>query len=617
MAQPARNGQDIVWARDVAGATMTHDGNLNEPAWAQAEAIPLHYNNSTFFLPGGGWENFGQFGIPNPLDPVMGTMKVLRDGNTLWIGINAPDKSVGGTRDFFQMDGVVFSLVDKRNRLNILPDTDNPYRPNNWPGSMTDEFFYSWMDPSLPEGAAPLPGSQPIHFGNEADDRALWEGKTVVNGVANQDTTAAGAAIDDVGYTMEIRVDVSTLGFDWTQADGEGFWMTIGLYDLDYRWSDDLTNLFHTRAWFQNPWGGDMPNGTARIMGKPGVTVSSGAAPTYSEPDLRIAGTDTAPVIDGCLTEDVWAGIGDQVVLKYQMSTDMLDALPGIGPWYTSWYRPDDSEAVPVVDASTATFKMFYVGNTLYVGMHSDDQAVSGQVLNENYNDGFRFMIRDLAPEEPENYAMGQAYPSEGYRVAVDSTGQAVLLDNAPSVVTAAACLGSSTAGDPTDVDTGYSIEMAIPLDALGYTVADGRIWFGINYFDGDNLDNPDNSTATRTWMFSERAGGPHASMYLDPTLPIATSGTPNGGIELRTLGAAPNPATGVVALRYQLPQPAEVTVEVFDVLGRLVAKVEPGMQEAGAHAVPVDVRAFSSGAYVYRVRVDGAVATGRLVVTR
>jgi hypothetical protein len=616
-AQPVRNGQDVMWARDVAGAAITHDGALNEAAWAQAESIPLVYNG-TMRIPGGGWDDQGTFGIPSPTDPPNASMKVLRDGNTLWVGITAQDKSVGGTRDFFVMDGVVFSVVDKRNRETILPDDTTPFRPNNFTGSMTDEFFYSWMDRSVPEGELPPPGSMPVHFGNHADDRALWEGMTVVNGVTNQDTTATGQPIDDVGYTMEIRIDVSTLGFDYTQAGGDALWMTLGLYDIDYRWSDDLTNLYRTRAWFQNPWGGDMPNGTARIFGAPGVTVASGAVPEITEPDVRIAGILGAPTLDGCLSEPFWSTTEPQVTLKYQMSTDMMDALPGIGPWYTHWFRPGSSETVPVVDASTGTFKMFYHENTLYVGMQSDDQAISGQILNGDYIDGFRFILRDLAPEEAENYVLGRAYPAESYRIAVDSTGQARVLNDAIGVVTAAACLGTSTAGDPTDIDSGYSIEIAIPLEPLGFDPNGTRtIHFGIDYYDGDNLDNPDNSTATRTWLFSEVSSGPHASMFLDPNLIVSTAGTPGEAAALRTLGAMPNPASGSVSLRYELPHAAEATIEVYDVLGRLVRTVKPGLQEAGAHAVPMDVRAFSAGSYVYRVQIDGAVATGRLVVTR
>src|SRR5688572_18603870 len=265
-AQPARNNNagftDVVWARDVAGATITHDGALTEPVWAQAEVLPLTYEG-TMYVPGGGWEIMGTFTAPAPTNPVAGTLRVLRNGNTLWLGISAADQSVGGTRDFFEMDGVVMSIVDQRNRLDIYPG-GGPISVHSFNGAYTDEFFYSWMDRGLPKGDPPIPGAMPVHFGNHGDDRALWEGMTTVTGSTNDD---AGAP--DTGYSMEIRIDLALLGYDMTDADGDQLGMTLGLYDLDYRWPSNPDLQFRTRAWFHNPWGGDMPNGVGYIHGHP------------------------------------------------------------------------------------------------------------------------------------------------------------------------------------------------------------------------------------------------------------------------------------------------------------------------------------------------------------
>jgi len=81
MAQPVRT--DILWARDVAGAALTLDGQLDEPVWQQAERIDLVWNNPTFYEPGGGWDNFFDSFTIEPTDPVQGTLYLLRDGNKL------------------------------------------------------------------------------------------------------------------------------------------------------------------------------------------------------------------------------------------------------------------------------------------------------------------------------------------------------------------------------------------------------------------------------------------------------------------------------------------------------------------------------------------------------
>ncbi|HYF45976.1 MAG TPA: hypothetical protein VD926_07175, partial [Acidimicrobiales bacterium] len=74
----------------------------------------------------------------------------------------------------------------------------------------------------------------------------------------------------------------------------------------DYAWPADPNRQFLGRAWFQNAWGGDMPYGVAFIHGRPGVTVSSGAAPSVRSPELWLGTTTEAITIDGQLDEDVW-----------------------------------------------------------------------------------------------------------------------------------------------------------------------------------------------------------------------------------------------------------------------------------------------------------------------
>lgn len=75
-AQPVRNGVDIIWARDVAGATMTLDGVLDEAVWQQAETIELVWNGD-HPLPGSGQKIEGTPTLAEPSDPNDGTVYVL------------------------------------------------------------------------------------------------------------------------------------------------------------------------------------------------------------------------------------------------------------------------------------------------------------------------------------------------------------------------------------------------------------------------------------------------------------------------------------------------------------------------------------------------------------
>ncbi len=77
-----------------------------------------------------------------------------------------------------------------------------------------------------------------------------------------------------------------------------------------------------------------------------------------------------------------------------------------------------------------------------------------------------------------------------------------------------------------------------------------------------------------------------------------------------------PNPARGIATLRWGLPRAAHVTIRVYDLLGREVARLadeEP--TEAGWHTGTVNAVQLASGIYVVRLRADEIQQTRRIVV--
>src|SRR5690606_14842386 len=72
-------------------------------------------------------------------------------------------------------------------------------------------------------------------------------------------------------------------------------------------------------------------------------------------------------------------------------------------------------------------------------------------------------------------------------------------------------------------------------------------------------------------------------------------------------LGAPyPNPAHGAAVVPLVLTEPAEVTVSIYDVLGRRVATLAEGRFEAGSHRIASDASALPAGIYVIRAEVGG-----------
>jgi flagellar hook capping protein FlgD len=84
----------------------------------------------------------------------------------------------------------------------------------------------------------------------------------------------------------------------------------------------------------------------------------------------------------------------------------------------------------------------------------------------------------------------------------------------------------------------------------------------------------------------------------------------------------APNPARFPATLAYELPRPARVALEVFDLTGRRVRTVDAGWREAGRHEARWDGmgatgQAVPGGVYFYRLVADGQALTRRLVALR
>jgi len=66
--------------------------------------------------------------------------------------------------------------------------------------------------------------------------------------------------------------------------------------------------------------------------------------------------------------------------------------------------------------------------------------------------------------------------------------------------------------------------------------------------------------------------------------------------------GSYPNPFNPATTIRFSLPEPAQVRLVVFDVLGRQVRVLLDGTREAGAHEVVFDADGLPSGTYLYRL---------------
>lgn len=68
-----------------------------------------------------------------------------------------------------------------------------------------------------------------------------------------------------------------------------------------------------------------------------------------------------------------------------------------------------------------------------------------------------------------------------------------------------------------------------------------------------------------------------------------------------------PNPFTPATTIRFTLPEAADASLVVYDILGREVAMLVDGPMEAGTHAVRFEAGHLPSGTYFYRLEVGSA----------
>jgi hypothetical protein len=608
LADPVR--QNYIWARATTGL-ITMDGVLNEPAWAAAESRVVKFDRGTAYQnsgnPGSGWKF--ESGIV-PQDSVVATFKFLAQGNQLWMGVVVLDKSVGGSSDFNFFDGLLMAIKDHTSLGHPAPPA---------------EYLYSWwyQDPNGPDPpgpAVPNPkakGLPPTFGGRWAESPwgstrtqeqiDAWNAVTVVNGgFSNSDTT------NDVGYTIEMRFDVGVMGYNLTQASGDIVEWNVSVYDCDWFWPLQ-PNFSANRTWWQSPWGNVMWYDEVRIYCHPAVTTSSGPAPVIGA-EVRIpnATAFTAPTIDGVLSEPVWA---QSQGIKIEYGDDAVRA--GYGnplKWRAGQFQPSvNAGQASVQDPGDATVKWFFKGNFLYLGFDVNDISVTSIPVVDRW-DGFLVSINDRAVRREMDHNL------ESRRLAfrVGGNGQVVkedytieLIDNQAGGQIALA-LKPNTTVDTTgnDFDEGYTAEFSIDLTKLGYPsgLGDGALWIGIDYFDGDCFTPFTLSYGTRTWWGREYENECcPASAYLDPTVPVAGIGDLDAAAGFALLGNFPNPFEETTAVRFSVATASRVTLEIFDLQGRLVSSRPLGTFQAGTRSAAIERGDLAAGVYLYRLRMADA----------
>jgi hypothetical protein len=588
--------QDVVWARNTAGAKITLDGKFDEPAWAKAESLVVKYGDSKA-LPTSGWR--AEFQPDAVSDPTNAVVKFLSDGNYLYVGFIIPDSSIGGTKDWARWDAVLMSIKDRTSKTRPLPAL---------------EFFYTWWLSGLNDTGTAWVGRPPRFLGTygdwdgtgrSAEFVQIWDAATVVDGKAND-------SLPDKGWNTEMRFDLSKLGYNPTGPDGDVVELNFSIWDGDNIFGTNPETVSETRTHWQSPWGNANGNNVGRIYVKPSVTINTTTLPEVA-PDVIIPNGAKlpAPVIDGSLSEECWKGAytfniaWDDTVLRAKY--------PGVGPYQSGQWQPElvTGSKPPILDPSFATVKMFFRDNYLYFGADINDQIVQG---TETYDkvDGIALSLGDRVSKNAEN-----AMDFRFLRVNFGLDGNAAAYDFLPTLIDsgyaqyAVKLKGGTTVNKNNDVDSGYVVEMKIDLTRLGYSkdLGDHLLFGGVMLSDGDSFDDPANNYGSRTWWFRENAGGPATPwMYMDPNTFITDVKKEEGSVIPNTLvlkGNYPNPFNPVTVISYSAPFQGVAVLSIYNQLGQLVSKVNSVSVNQGTNNLNFNASGLASGVYFYQIKMS------------
>jgi hypothetical protein len=78
-----------------------------------------------------------------------------------------------------------------------------------------------------------------------------------------------------------------------------------------------------------------------------------------------------------------------------------------------------------------------------------------------------------------------------------------------------------------------------------------------------------------------------------------------------------PNPFNPTTTISYQLPVNSNVTLKIFDMLGREIATLVNERQQAGQKVVQWDASTFSSGIYFCRLTAGNCIETKKMLLLR
>lgn len=206
-------------------------------------------------------------------------------------------------------------------------------------------------------------------------------------------------------------------------------------------------------------------------------------------------------------------------------------------------------------------------------------------------------------------------------------TGRIYSLDpNATTLASALILEDQSFEYTLTSGDIGQMINLDFAISGTaGFPIVAGETYFVAVATDGDGGTTAGATIGTTNSPIPQTCflyNAPDDTWYLAPGTPMVRMNldpaSNNVGLDEQSLlfGAEvyPNPATDNASVRYILGATADVTIEVKDITGKVIASFNEGTKAEGSHVLNMNTAAFAEGVYYVTIESGKSLVTKKLV---
>jgi len=330
--------------------------------------------------------------------------------------------------------------------------------------------------------------------------------------------------------------------------------------------------------------------------------------PVYQDPKMMPAYASKNVVkVDGILDEPIWQARSPYLVFgPPEFHKDSLARTVTGGA---------DVKPSPNHDVSYTELKFARRGPHMFVGFRSKDKSVS-RFGDSWEGDGIFMKIKNAKGVDKE-FKLYYNLPGNSqmhYEATDSSHGYGMGVKHASTIV-----------NDTTAADSGYTAELVIKLDSLGFSKFDS-VMVLVNVFDPDGYPGTGTPWGAygsfhKTWWGSEWGPEMRVVKFMPDSSLTGVPGTLLP-VEFALDQNFPNPFNPTTTIQFALPSDASVRLSVYDILGREVRSLVNTDMAAGYHNVAWDGRnnkgtSVASGIYIYRIEAGQFVSTKKMMLLK